>query len=351
MATYPNRPLFRNGPLVSAIGFGAMGIGSVVYGSADQEEALRTLTYAADRGITFWDTADMYGTSQEVIGKWFAETGRRSEIFLCTKFGAMDLTPGIPDSTKPNSKPSYISRQVENSLKDLKTGWIDLYYQHRVDPEVPVEAVMEALRPYVESGKIKYIGLSENSIDHLKRAKAVPGVGEKVVVCQMEYSPFELGIEHNGFVAAARELGIGVVAYAPLGRGMMTGRFKSRHDFATTDIRHAWLPRFSDENFPKNLELLDKFREVAKKYDATASQVALAWILAEHPDFIPIPGSSSVSRLEENAKAAEITLAQEDVQILRAAVEAADVKGGRYPDNYKIAVDSVALSEWKGESA
>ncbi|CCM00124.1 uncharacterized protein FIBRA_02151 [Fibroporia radiculosa] len=349
-AAYPTRQLGRNGPTVSAIGFGAMGIGAF-YGKTDQDEAVRTLTYAADRGVTFWDTSDIYGTSQAVIGKWFAETGRRSDIFLATKFGARDLTPGAASPTAPNSKPSYIKRQLENSLKTLGTDWIDLYYQHRVDPNVPIEVVLETLRPYVDSGKVKYIGLSECSIDVLKRARGVPGVGEKVIACQMEFSPFELDIEKTGFVAAARELGVSIVAYSPLGRGMITGRYKSRAEFDPDDFRQS-LPRFSDENFPKNLALVEEFRTVAVKYEATPGQIALAWILAEHPDFVPIPGTRSVALLEENAKAAEIQLAPDDVKELRAAVEEADIQGSRYAEVYLSSImkhDCIALSEWKGE--
>ncbi|CCM00122.1 uncharacterized protein FIBRA_02149 [Fibroporia radiculosa] len=348
-ATYPTRQLGRNGPIVSAIGFGSMGIGAF-YGNTDMDEAFRTLTYAADRGVTFWDTADMYGASEAVLGKWFIETGRRSEIFLATKWGGRDQTPGA-DPSKPNSKPSYIQHQLEKSLKDLKTDWIDLYYQHRVDPNVPIEVVLETLRPYVEGGKVKYIGLSECGIDVMKRARSVPGIGERVIACQMEFSPFELSLEKSGFVTAARELGVAVVAYSPLGRGLITGRYKSRADFDEDDRRLAF-PRFSEAHFPKNLVLVDKFRAVANKYESTPGQIALAWILAEHPDFVPIPGTRSVTLLEENAKAAEIQLSSDDVKEIRATVEAAEVQGTRYPEEYlKFGMkdNCILLSEWKGE--
>ncbi|PCH39383.1 Aldo/keto reductase [Wolfiporia cocos MD-104 SS10] len=348
-STYPTRQLGRNGPTVSAIGFGAMGIGAF-YGKTDMAEAYKTLTYAADRGMTFWDTADLYGTSEVTIGKWFAETGRRSEIFLATKWGARDMTPGSADPNKPNSKPSYIRGQLEKSLRDLQTDWIDLYYQHRVDPEVPIEVVMETLRPYIEKGTVRYVGLSECSVEHLRRARSVPGIGEKVIACQMEYSPFELEIETTGFVAAARELGASVVAYSPLGRGMITGRFKSRADFDADDYRN-YAPRFSDENFPKNLALVDKFRTVAQKYNSTPGQIALTWILATHSDFVPIPGTRTVERLEENARAAEIQLKEDDLRELRAAIEAADVQGTRYAPQYlsTMKIDSIPSNEWKGE--
>ncbi|KZT70939.1 Aldo/keto reductase [Daedalea quercina L-15889] len=345
-STYPTRKLGANGPAVSAIGFGAMGVGAF-YGETNTEEAFRTLTYAADRGVTFWDTADMYGNSEEVLGNWFIKTNRRSEIFLATKFGSRDLEL---DNYKQNSKPSYIRRRIEVSLKRLKADWIDLYYQHRVDPEVPIEVVMETLAEFVKSGRIRYIGLSECTIDVLKRAKAVPIAGEKLVACQMEFSPFELEIEKSGFVAVARKLGVAIVAYSPLGRGMITGRFKSRADFEPSDLR-LLMPRFTEENFAKNLEVADKFAEIANKYSATPSQITLAWILAEHPDFIPIPGSRSAERLEENAEAAEIVLKDEDVKALREIVEAADVRGGRAPELFAhlMASECIPLSEWKGE--
>jgi aryl-alcohol dehydrogenase-like predicted oxidoreductase len=161
---------------------------------------------------------------EAVLGKWFKETGRRSEIFLATKFGAFDLTPGAPDLYRPNSKPAYIRKQLASSLKALNTDYIDLYYQHRVDPEVPIEVVLETLRPFVDEGKIKWIGLSECSIETLKRAKAVKGVGEKVIAAQMEFSPVELNVETSGFAKAAEEAGIAVVAYSPLCRGLLSGK-------------------------------------------------------------------------------------------------------------------------------
>lgn len=210
--------------------------------------------------------------------------------------------------------------------------------------------MLETLRPYVESGKVKYIGLSECPVDVLRRAKSVPGVGEKVIAAQMEYSPFEIDIETSGFVAAARELGVSTVAYSPLGRGLITGRYKSPDDFEPTDVRRNF-PRFSPEVFPKNLALVDKFRVIADALGATPGQVALAWILAEHPDFVPIPGTKTVARLEENAKAAEIKLSAEDVKSLRAAVQAAGVVGERYPAAALVHTGKscIPLSEWKGE--
>ncbi|KAF8884458.1 NADP-dependent oxidoreductase domain-containing protein [Infundibulicybe gibba] len=331
---FPTRQLGRNGPTVSALGFGAMGIGAF-YGPSNDEECIKTLTYAADRGITFWDTADVYGTSETFLGKWFTETGRRDEIFLATKFGA---------GRSPNSKPDYIRGQLAKSLANLKTDHIDLYYQHRVDPDVPIEIVLQTLQPFVEKGQVRWIGLSECSAETLRRARAVPGVGEKVVAAQMEFSPFELGIEKTGFAAAAEEAGVAVVVYSPLSRGLVTGEYRSPADFAENDYRRM-MPRFSPENFPKNLRVTDKLRDIAAKYNATPSQITLAWILAEHKNFVPIPGTRSIKRLEENAHGAEITLSAEDVSAIRAVAENADVAGARYsalPQG-----DCIPLSQWK----
>jgi len=301
-----------------------------------------TLTYAADRGMTFWDTADVYGTSEDLIGDWFSKTGRRSEIFLATKFGAWD--PAKTDR-KPNSKPAHIRSQFQNSLKKLQTTYIDLYYQHRVDPEVPIEVVLQALAPFVESGQIKWIGLSEPSIATLKRAKAVKGIGEKVVAAQMEFSPFELYVEKTGFAKAIEEAGMAVVTYSPLARGLVTGRFRSPEDLDKDDWRRN-APRFSPENLPKNLKIVEKLKGFADKYHATNGQVTLAWILAEHKDFIPIPGVRNTERLEENAHAAEIKLSPDDVKAIRAVVEAAEVAGARYAA--EVEGNCIPVSEWKG---
>ncbi|KZT69786.1 Aldo/keto reductase [Daedalea quercina L-15889] len=345
---YPTRRLGANGPEVSAVGFGAMGM-SAYYGKGiDKEQAFELLTYAADRGVTFWDTASVYGSSEATLGEWFTATGRRSDIFLATKIGKPNYKPGDPMVLSGSSRPEAIKKSLEHSLKLLQTSWIDLYYQHRVDPDTPIEVVMEALRPYVEDGTIRYIGLSECSVDVLRRAKAVKGVGDKLIACQMELNPFELEIVKSGFVDVARELGVGIVAYSPLGRGMITGRYRSKADFDANDTRTI-LPRFSDDNFNKNLELVDKFGTIAGKYGATTGQIALAWILAAYPDFVPIPGSSSVARLEENAKAAQIPLGLEDVHALNDAVETADIQGARYPPGYEqmFIQDCISLEQWQ----
>ncbi|KAJ7160929.1 NADP-dependent oxidoreductase domain-containing protein [Mycena filopes] len=344
---FPTRQLGANGPTVSALGFGSMGIGAY-YGQTDETETFRTLSRAADLGITFWDTADIYGKSEEVLGEWFTQTKRRSEIFLATKFGAIDLRDERPlteRSFTPCSEPAYIVQAFERSLAQLKTDYVDLYYQHRVDARVPIEVVLETLRPFVEAGRIKWLGLSECSPATLRRAKAVPGLGEKVIAVQMEYSPFDLEIETSGLLDAAREMGVAVVAYSPLGRGLLTGRYRSRDDFEEGDYRRT-LPRFSAENFPKNLALVDHLQEIASKHGATSGQVTLAWMLAEHPDFFPIPGTRNVARLEENARGAEIVLPSEDVKDIRAWAAAADIRGARKRAEHMSDGECIGLEEW-----
>ncbi|EJC99943.1 Aldo/keto reductase [Fomitiporia mediterranea MF3/22] len=342
------RRLGANGPNVSAIGLGTMGIGAF-YGKTDEAAAYKALTYSADRGMTFWDCADVYGTTELTLAKWFAETGRRSEIFLATKFGARDPEGKFGDG-KPVSTPSYIKYALQRSLQRLGTDYIDLYYQHRVDPNVPIEVVLEALREPVEKGVIRWIGLSECSVETLRRAKAVKGVGEKVVAAQIEFSPFTLDIEKDGFAKAAQELGVAIVVYSPLGRGLISGRFRSRADFDDNDFR-LLLPRFSEENFPKNVTLVDKIQAIAKKYNATPSQITLAWILATSENYIPIPGCRSAERIEENARGAEIQLSAEDVGTIRALSEAADIRGDRYPSAGMASVEGncLPLEAWKGE--
>jgi len=285
-----------------------------------------------------------------VLGRWFTSTGRRAEIFLATKFGSRDPEGKAAPPMTAISMPSYIKHAFERSLKRLQTDYIDLYYQHRVDPTVPIEVVLEALREYVDAGKIRWLGLSECSAETLRRAKAVEGLGEKVIAVQDEFSPFSVQVETEGFADVAKELGVSIVAYSPLGRGMISGRCRSRADFDEGDFRLS-LPRFSEENFPKNITLVDAFETVAAKYKTTTSQIALAWILGSHPTFVPIPGSYSKDRVEENANAAFLQLAPEDVQEITRLCAAAEVHGARYSGVSMAATqgDCLPLDQWKGE--
>ncbi|KAF7320846.1 Aldo-ket-red domain-containing protein [Mycena chlorophos] len=341
---YPTRKLGPDGPTVSAIGFGVGSFGDF-YGKANQADAPLLLSYAADHGVTFWDTSNYYGASERLIGEWFASTGRRSEIFLASKFGAAPRPDG-PHKGKPSSDPESIVRAIEDSLKTLQTDYIDLYYQHRVDPTIPIEVVLETLRPYVERGTIRWVGLSECSPATLRRAKAVPIIGPKLIAVQMEYSPFETSIETSGLRATATELGVAVVAYSPLGRGLVTGRYRSPDDFAENDLRRL-MPRYSKENFPANLVLVDEFKKLADKYSAKPGQIALAWLLAQDPYVVPIPGTMALSRLQENSNAAFLTLKPEDLTHIRKLVDNADIQGARSGNMANLVGDCVELADWE----
>ncbi|KAH0828816.1 NADP-dependent oxidoreductase domain-containing protein [Lanmaoa asiatica] len=336
---YPTRKIGKDNTPVSAIGFGAMGI-SAFYGDVEpDEERLKILDAAFQSGCTFWDTANVYGDSEELIGKWWVHTGKRDQIFLATKFGAVLDRPtkhGVDGSAK------YVEESFDRSLQRLGVTYVDLYYLHRRVSFLFV-MVFLALCPY-RQGKVKYLGLSECSADTLRRASTI----HPIAAVQLEYSPFELDLERNDVMKTSRELGIKIIAYSPLGRGLLTGRYKSPDDFEEGDFRRA-IPRFSKENFPKILNVVEELQAVGKEYNATAGQIALAWLLAQGEDVIPIPGTKK-SRcmqnlnfrhasnwntheqyLEENLAAARIKLSPEAVQKVRAIAEEAVWDGGRYP--------------------
>ncbi|KAJ7314220.1 NADP-dependent oxidoreductase domain-containing protein [Mycena albidolilacea] len=307
-----------------AIGFGAMGI-STFYGPVESdEERFKVLDAAHAAGCRFWDTADLYGDSEELIGKWFKRTGKRADIFLCSKFG-FRLPSFALDGT-----PEYVKTATESSLKKLGVDYIDLYYLHRADVNVPIEHTVAAMAEFVKAGKVKYLGLSEVSAATLRRAHAV----HPIAAVQVEYAPFTLEIEDPkiGLLAAARELGIQVVAYSPLGRGLLTGQYKSPDEFEADDFRRA-IPRYCAENFPNILKLADGLKSVGAKYDgATGGQVALAWLLAQGDDIIPIPGTKKIKYLEENIAAGKLKLSAEDVQTVRdLTAQAGAGLGERYP--------------------
>jgi len=324
MPSLPTRPLGKNGPQVSALGFGAMGL-SIAYGAAgSDEERLEFLDHLFSLGETFWDSADAYGDSEDLLGKWFAKTGKRSEIFLATKFG-IDMSAGFA----LRSDREYIFKAVEKSLKRLGTDCIDLYYMHRTDGKTPIEETVKAMKELKDQGKIKYLGLSEVSAATLRRAYAI----HPISAVQIEYSPFALEIEDPkiGLLAACRELGVAVIAYSPLGRGFLTGSIKSPDDFADDDFRKI-SPRFQGENFNKNLVLVNQIDALAKKKGCTAGQLTLAWLMAQGEDIIPIPGTKKTKYLEENLGALKVELTESEIEEIRKDVEAVEIVGGRYPE-------------------
>ncbi|KAJ7498256.1 NADP-dependent oxidoreductase domain-containing protein [Mycena galericulata] len=307
----------------SAIGFGAMGI-AAFYGAVESdEERFKVLDAAYAAGCTFWDTADMYGDSEELIGKWFKRTGKRADIFLCTKFGFQGL--GVINGT-----PARVKEAAESSLARLGVETIDLYYLHRADRNVPIEHTVAAMAELVKEGKVKHLGLSECSASTLRRAHAV----HPIAAYQVEYSPFTLDIEDPkiNVLNTARELGVKIVAYSPLGRGLLTGQYKSPDDFDDADFRKM-VPRYSTANFPNILNLADGLKAIGQKYGgATGGQIALAWLLAQGDDIIPIPGTKKIKYLEENLAAGKLVLEAADVQAVRDVAAKADaVQGERYP--------------------
>ncbi|KAI0096425.1 aldo-keto reductase [Nemania sp. FL0031] len=324
-AKYPQRKIGDDS--VSAIGLGCMGM-SFAYASGGfkDEESFKVLTQAADAGITFWDTADMYGpfTNEKLIGRWFKETGRRNEIFLATKFGNK-VTDGV---WSIDGTPEYVKAACNASLERLQTDHIDLYYQHRVDNKTPIEHTVQAMVELKKEGKIRYIGLSECSERSLRRAYAV----HPITAIQMEYSPFALQIEspETNLLQTARELGVQVVAYSPLGRGFLTGAITSIDDLEEGDSRRN-MPRFSKENFGDNLKLVQLISSIAKEKGFTPGQLAIAWVLAQGDDIIPIPGTKRLKYLEENIKSIDITLTKEEDARIRQAIESVGgSKGARY---------------------
>ncbi len=310
------------------MGLGCMGM-SDFYGPLDDNESLHTLERALDLGIDFFDTADMYGVgkNEELLAKFLK--GRRDLVVLATKFGFVRK----PDGTfvGVNGKPEYVKEACEASLRRLETDVIDLYYLHRMDPDVPIEETVGAMLRLVEEGKIRHIGLSEVGPVNLRKAAAVA----KITALQTEYSLFSRDAE-GPILDACRELGVGFVAYSPLGRGLLTGRFRNPEDFSEGDWRRALGPRFSDENLAHNIRLVEAIEAMAQEKRCTAAQLAIAWVMAQGDDIVPIPGTKRVQYLEVNAAAADIQLTAADLQHLATVVPIDAVAGGRYtPDRLK----------------
>ncbi|KIM97071.1 hypothetical protein OIDMADRAFT_44030 [Oidiodendron maius Zn] len=319
------RRLGRNGPHVTAVGLGTMSIGGAYGQQNTVEDKLKVLDRAHDIGEVFWDTADAYLDSEDVIGQWFKKTGKRSDIFLATKFG-LDYSTGLQVE---RSNPEYVKLACEKSLKRMGTETIDLYYCHRVDGKTPIEKTIEAMVELKNEGKIRYLGLSEVSASTLRRAHAV----HTITAVQVEYSPFCLDIESpkTEVLKTCRELGISVIAYSPMGQGLLTGQIKSFDDLPESDIRRL-TPKYSRENFPKILDLVAKISAVAKRHKCTVSQVCLAWLLAQGEDIIPIPGTRTIKYLEDNTNAIDVKLTKEEVAELRRYAEGTELIGNRYPD-------------------
>ncbi|WP_260515161.1 aldo/keto reductase [Serratia fonticola] len=317
------RKLGTNGPLVSALGLGCMGMSDFYSTGYDEQEAIATLHRALELGVTLLDTADMYGphTNEQLIGK--AIKGKRDQVFLATKFGIV-RDPADPTARGVSSKPDYIRRSVEGSLQRLGVETIDLYYQHRVDPKVPIEEVVGTLADLIQEGKIRHIGLSEASVATLERAHQV----HPITALQTEYSLWSRDAE-QGQLAACQRLGIGFVAYSPLGRGFLTGAIQSIEDLAADDFRRD-NPRFQGENFARNLELVTKVSELARQKGVTPSQLALAWVMAQGENIVPIPGTKRRRYLEENVAAAEITLSEQELAAIEAVFPQTGVAGARY---------------------
>lgn len=319
------RKLGTQGLTVSELGLGCMGM-SEFYGTIDEAESIATIHRALDIGVTFLDTADMYGigANEKLVGK--AIKDRRDRVILATKFGIDRTQPAEPGNININGSPEYVRKACNASLSRLGIDYIDLYYQHRVDPKVPIEETVGAMAELVKQGKVRYLGLSEASAQTIRRAHTV----HPITALQTEYSLWSRDPEDE-ILPAVRELGIGFVAYSPLGRGFLSGTITSPEDFAPDDYRRN-SPRFQGENFYKNLQLVDRVKEIAAEKEATPGQLALAWLLAQGDDIVPIPGTKRRTYLEENVAAVNITLSKEESdRILRLAPKGI-TSGDRYHD-------------------
>lgn len=324
------RRLGREGPEVSAIGLGCMGM-SEFYGAGSDEESISTIHRAIERGVTFLDTADMYGVgrNEELVGR--AIRDRRDEVFLATKFGNVRGPAG--EFLGVRGDPDYVRSACENSLRRLGTEVIDLYYQHRVDPNVPIEDTVGAMAQLKQEGKIRFLGLSEAAPHTIRRAHEV----HPIAAVQTELSLWSRDAEAE-VIPTVRELGIGYVAYSPLGRGFLTGQIKSPSDFPEDDFRR-FHPRFTGENFEKNIRLVHEVEAMAKEKGCTTAQLALAWVLAQGNDIVPIPGTKHVRYLEQNIGALEVRLSPEDLKRLDEILPPGAASGQRYHERGMASVN------------
>ncbi|ABF10400.1 aldo/keto reductase [Cupriavidus metallidurans] len=318
------RKLGRNGPEVFPIGLGCMGM-SEFYGAHDDAESIRTIHHALDHGVNLLDTADIYGphTNEQLVGRALAG-GRRDKVVLATKFGIV-RDPSNPTARGVNGRPEYVRAACDASLKRLGVDHIDLYYQHRIDPDTPIEDTVGAMADLVKAGKVRWIGLSEAGVETIERAHAV----HPVTALQTEYSLWTRDVDENGIMATCERLGIGFVPYSPLGRGFLTGAIRTPDDFEADDYRRT-NPRFMGENFARNLQLVDAVRALASEKGCSPAQLALAWVLTRGEHVVPIPGTRRVANLDDNLGALGVTLSAQDLARIDAIFPLGAAAGTRY---------------------
>ena len=325
------RNLGTEGLTVSEVGLGCMGM-SEFYGTTDENESIATIHRAIEIGVTFLDTADVYGpwTNEKLVGE--AISDRRDRVTLATKFGNVRGEDGSFQGV--NGRPEYVRETCDASLQRLGVDHIDLYYQHRVDSDTPIEETVGAMSELVGAGKVRFLGMSEAAPETIRRANEV----HRISALQSEYSLFSRDVE-EGVLPACRELGIGFVPYSPLGRGFLTGQIQSPEDLEQDDARRVRFPRFQEENFWQNMELVDRVKEISAEKEVTPGQLALAWLLAQGDDVVPIPGTKRRRYLEENAGATDIELAESDLARLEEAMPKDEVAGGRYNEEQMRSVE------------